>query len=744
MWRLIKNLAFTWFFLIFFSIFSYSAVVRSGGGGGSGGGTECSSSSCDLNASTTLATKTICLADGTHCPAASASPGGGLNAVQYSNGSVISGKEQIFSFNATNVGIGTSDGINAVLDVRGGVYISATSNVGIGTTGPRGLLEINGANGASFRAVNTTTQSATQGTGLAGSSDDGSAMAVGNRLGFLAFGGAENTTHTIGFGAAISGFSEVGTWTTGSIPSNLRFETVPSGSLTRSERMRIDSTGNVGINSTAPGQVLDIQGTARMTGFQLTGNGAASGNVMVTNTVGVGTWMAASTLPVSGGSGTINSGTVNRAARYTGSTTLDSSVLIFDDATNVGIGTINPRTTVEIGVRALNILGSNVGLSSTAPGQVLDVNGFIRSTSLTASKCVHTDGTGTLTSAAADCGSGGTAAGGLNAVQYNNPIGTFAGTENLFSFNGTNVGIGTSNAIGGALIITGGNVGIGSLAPGQVLDVTGNLRVNAGSAATPAIVGLVGNNTTGIWFPIANTTAISTNALERLRVDSSGNIGINTVVANAKLAIAAGNIGISTVASGSTYLNTAPPVGGMIIEGNVGLGTWQANNALIVGTGNVGIGSLAPGQLLDVNGTMRASNSGDSYFLGNLGIGTQIPGSTVVVSGNVGIGTDKAVGGLAVMSNNIGIGTWVPTSSLSVMTGNVGIGTVMPLATLEVKGTMTVRGAQTSPFTVKSGTNTACNTTCGTSMCIVGEDTLGLTFLACSDATADVCVCAGP
>ena len=44
---------------------------------------------------------------------------------------------------------------------------------------------------------------------------------------------------------------------------------------------------------------------------------------------------------------------------------------------------------------------------------------------------------------------------------------------------GTGVGIGTSSPFGGALIVTNGNVGIGSLTPGQMLDVQGTARMIA-------------------------------------------------------------------------------------------------------------------------------------------------------------------------------------------------------------------------------------------------------------------------
>lgn len=47
-------------------------------------------------------------------------------------------------------------------------------------------------------------------------------------------------------------------------------------------------------------------------------------------------------------------------------------------------------------------------------------------------------------------------------------------------------------------------------------------------------------------------------------------------------------------------------------------------------------------------------------------------------------------------------------------------------------------------WAVKSGANTACNTTC-TSACVFGIDTGSTTnsLLACTDATADICLCAG-
>jgi len=59
------------------------------------------------------------------------------------------------------------------------------------------------------------------------------------------------------------------------------------------------------------------------------------------------------------------------------------------------------------------------------------------------------------------------------------------------------------------------------------LSATGVTTVAAGSAALPAIT-TTGDTDTGVWFPAANTLAASTAGVERMRIDSSGNLLFNS------------------------------------------------------------------------------------------------------------------------------------------------------------------------------------------------------------------------
>jgi hypothetical protein len=66
-------------------------------------------------------------------------------------------------------------------------------------------------------------------------------------------------------------------------------------------------------------------------------------------------------------------------------------------------------------------------------------------------------------------------------------------------------------------------VGVNTSSPASALDVNGVITVSAGSAASPALCAS-GDANSGLLFPAADTVAISTAGVERVRVDSSGRL----------------------------------------------------------------------------------------------------------------------------------------------------------------------------------------------------------------------------
>lgn len=156
------------------------------------------------------------------------------------------------------------------------------------------------------------------------------------------------------------------------------------------------------------------------------------------------------------------------------------------------------------------------------------------------------------------------------------------GTAGAFVVNGGALGTPTSgtvtNLTGTASININGTVGATTANTGKftTLEATGVATVTAGTVTAPAIT-TSGDTNTGIYFPAADTLNLTTGGTERVRVSSTGQIGINqaspagridisgnyvqNIVAMAALSVdcSAGNYFTKTINANSTFTFDSVP-----------------------------------------------------------------------------------------------------------------------------------------------------------------------------------------
>jgi len=138
------------------------------------------------------------------------------------------------------------------------------------------------------------------------------------------------------------------------------------------------------------------------------------------------------------------------------------------------------------------------------------------------------------------------------------------------------------------------------------------LAVALGAVTTPSY-SFTGDLNSGLWSPAADTIAASTGGSERLRVDSSGNLGIGTSSPGTRLQVSATSPtrGISAIFTGTGATGTQI----QLTQG--GVDDWAFGQPANVSAFAIWSGR-ATGS--DGNERMRLDSSG------NLGIGTSSPG----------------------------------------------------------------------------------------------------------------------
>ncbi|MDB4493273.1 hypothetical protein N9216_01530 [Pseudomonadales bacterium] len=294
------------------------------------------------------------------------------------------------------------------------------------------------------------------------------------------------------------------------------------------------------------------------------------------------------------------------------------------------------------------------------------------------------------------------------------------------------------------------------LSAGSSYPLTGDLYLDDGSGATPSLYFKNGDD--NFWRYLMESGgdfSIKEGTSTRLTFQAAGNVGIGTVSPNSKLQIKVGtdqNIGFnshSSVARISSYNDAFTASSPLKINGSdLRFDISSVEKMRITSTGNVGIGTTSPASKLTVGGNaagfataMQVWQDGETAASGDIGgkaatfFGTSgLSNSSIVniyatgvytgqTGGEIGFGGKYASGGNVAQFAKIrsfktnasdggvnyggGLQFWTrPNGSAAVprMTilgdGNVGIGTDSPDAKLSVNGYISIESIQSNPSTV--------------------------------------------
>jgi hypothetical protein len=226
---------------------------------------------------------------------------------------------------------------------------------------------------------------------------------------------------------------------------------------------------------------------------------------------------------------------------------------------------------------------------------------------------------------------------------------------------------------------TNNRLGIGTTSPDALLTVNTIASFGDGAVGTPSIAHK-GDLNTGLWFPAADTIAASTAGSERMRIDSSGNVGIGTTPSGSfKTEITGGTNQLKLEGSAQAAITLKKTgVNGATIYTDAANTTVFYRDAVgesmrIDSSGNVGIGTTSPGNPLTIykstNGEANAllyndnagtateavfyvgnaNSSNASSFIGATGTAFTTASGFVQDAGYIGSGTLLS-GGLSIMT----------------------------------------------------------------------------------------------
>jgi hypothetical protein len=379
----------------------------------------------------------------------------------------------------------------------------------------------------------------TRGTALASNT----AVASGDLIGRLQFSGADGTNLVPA--ASITAFVD-GTPGADDMPGRLVFSTTADGASAPTERMRIDSAGNVGIGTGS----LTVRAEATQDGVTLAGRGGGSGTFGVT--ISPTTLTANRTLTLADSNTTLQGGTMavtgGTLAQFAATTSAELAGVISDEtgsgalvfAASPTLSGTPLSTTAAVDTNTTQIATTAYVVGQASATNPLGLGTAAIGTSLRYARQDHVHPTaglgltsGTLAQFAATTSS---QLAGVISDETGSGALVFATSPSLTTpaigaATGTSLGL-----TGGNLTVTSGNLGVGTASPTELVHFENNSlftvllkRVGAApsecSLSNAGNVLKLGNNGSGITFEVGTTPA------ERARLDSVGRFLIGTSIA---------------------------------------------------------------------------------------------------------------------------------------------------------------------------------------------------------------------